>query len=204
MNRRARLIAVLTVVVGGAVALIGSTQTWLEVTLRESGDVLEVAGDRALPLLAPLSLAALALGLALTIVGRALRYIFGALAVAIGVALAIGAGRIALIQPLDAVAATVTEATGLAGTDAVTSLVGAIAATAWPALGIVAGVLIAAGGAFVLATAHRWSGSGRRYRTTAPSGGRGEPANATHDPSRPYDAIDSWDDLSRGEDPTAR
>lgn len=194
---RARLIALAAVVAGGALALISSTQTWLEATLGQTGDVLAVAGDDAVPLLAPLSLAALALGLALSIVGRVLRYAFGVLAVLIGGGLAVAGWRIAAEPPIDAVATTVTETTGLAGADAVSALVSQITATAWPALTVAIALLIVAGGIVALVTGHRWSGSGRRYRT--------DPAAVTASGgSRPHDAIDSWDDLSRGEDPTDR
>ena len=194
---RARLIALAAGVAGGTRALISSTPTGLDATLRQTGDVLAVAGDDAVPLLAPLSLAALALGLALSIVGRVLRYVFGVLAVLIGGGLAAAGWRIAAERPIDAVATTVTEATGLAGADAVSALVADITATAWPALAVAIALLIVAGGVITLVTGHRWSSSGRRYRTdpaaVAASGG-----------SRPHDAIDSWDELSRGEDPTDR
>jgi len=195
--RRARLLSVLAVIVGGALALISSTQTWLEVTLREGAHpVLSVAGADASALLAPLSLAALALGLALSIVGRILRYALGLLAVAIGGLLAVGALRIAVEHPADAFAAAVTEATGLTGIEAVSALVDAVESTPWPHAALAGAVLVAAGGACTLATAHRWSGSDRRYRQE-PSTSAGPTG------SRPHDAIDSWDELSRGDDPTA-
>lgn len=195
MTKRLRSISVLTILVGGAVALIGSTQTWLDVTLRDAVvEPLHVAGASAVPLLAPLSLAALALGLALTIVGRALRYAFGVVAVAIGVGLGAGAGRVAVGLPEDAVAGAVTERTGLAGLSAVDALVSEIVATPWPVVTIAASALIAVGGLVTLATAHRWPGAGRRFRTDA--------VTAAQSGSRPHDAIDSWDDLSRGDDPT--
>jgi hypothetical protein len=60
----------------------------------------------------------------------------------------------------------------------------------------VAGLLILLGGAFALATAHRWRSGGRRYQR--------EPLRARGLGSRPHDAIDAWDDLSHGDDPTAR
>ncbi len=199
-RRRGRSSAVLAILVGAGLALIGSTQTWLEVTLRDTAIApLPVPGAAAVPLLAPLSLAALALGLALSIVGPALRYVFGVLAVAIGGALAVAAWRIAAEQPVDAVAGTVTESTGLAGVETVSALVDGIAATPWPAATVGASLLVLFGGVLTLATAHRWPGAGRRYRTdvaAAPSGPR------PHDASRDR-AIDSWDDLSRGDDPTA-
>ncbi len=187
--------AVLAIVLGGAVAIISSTQTWIQVTLSSGAtDALEVPGAEALRLLAPLSLAALALGLALTVVGRVLRYIFGIVALVIGAALAIGAARVGITAPLDAIAAAVTALTGISGDDSVTELVAASVPTAWPFLAAAAGVLIATGGLVTLATAHRWHSGGRRYETNAPS-----PAA-----ERPHDAIDSWDDLSRGDDPTSR
>lgn len=207
MTAKGRLYAVLTIVLGGALALIASTQTWLTVTLQAGTDeALEVAGADALPLLAPLALAALALGLALTVVGRVLRYVFGVLAAVIGGTILVGALRIALGHPLDAVAPAVTAATGLSGAQAIADLVTAIEGTVWPFAAALGGLLIAAGGVFTLATAHRWRSGGRRYRQSGESGpGRGQTASAG---PRPYDsisdrAIDSWDELSHGDDPTA-
>lgn len=197
MSRRHRSMAVLTILGGGILALIGSTQTWLDVTLDDAAIApLAIPGASAVPLLAPLSLAALALALALSIVGTTLRYVFGALAIAIGGSLAASAWRITVDQPVDAAASAVTEATGLTGPATIAELVSTITATPWPALTVAASVLILAGGGFTLATAHRWTGAGRRYRTDAPA-----PSGAAA--SRPHDAIDSWDDLSRGDDPTA-
>ncbi|MBD7957875.1 Trp biosynthesis-associated membrane protein [Microbacterium sp. Sa4CUA7] len=199
MTRRARLMAVLAIVVAGGAAVISSTQTWLHVTLTDgAADSLAVPGTAAVPVLAPLGLAALALGLALTIVGRVLRYVFGVIAIAIGASLLALVWPVAIDLPLPAVAATVTEATGLSGLEAVSALVAEITATAWPWVALVAAVVLIAGGAFTLATAHTWRGSGRRYRTDTPAAGTGGTAG-----SRPHDAIDSWDDLSRGADPTA-
>lgn len=196
MTRRLRSTSVLLILVGGAVALIASTQTWLDVTLRDAAvDPLAVAGASAVPLLAPLSLAALALCLALTIVGPVLRYAFGVIALAIGAAVATGSWRIAAEHPVDAVASAVTEATGLAGVDTVAGLVAQIAATPWPAVTVAAAILVVVGGIVTLTTAHRWPGAGRRYRTDASDSPR-------RSGSRPHDAIDSWDDLTRGDDPT--
>ncbi len=197
MIRRARTLSVLAILGGGALALISSTQTWLMVTLTQVVDQpLAVPGADAAALLAPLSLAALALGLALSIVGRVLRYLFGVLALAIGVAIIAAASRIAIEVPVDAVAGAVTTATGLSGEETVAALIEGIGETPWPWLTVVAGAVILLGGAFALATAHRWRGSGRRYRTDAGA--------SAASGSRPHDAIDSWDDLSRGDDPTAR
>lgn len=196
MTRRLRSTSVLLILGGGALALIASTQTWLDAALRDTAaEPLAVAGATAVPLLAPLSLAALALSLALTIVGPVLRYAFGAIAVAIGVSLAAAAWRIAVERPVDAVASAVTEATGLTGAETVSTLVSDITATPWPAVTVAAALLILAGGTLTLATAHRWPGAGRRFRTE-------NAADSRRSGSRPHDAIDSWDDLTRGDDPT--
>ena len=86
MIRRARLLCVVLVVLCGALGVISSTQTWLTVELQDAAHhVLDVPGASAVPVLAPLSLAVLALGAALSIVGPALRYVFGALASHYGV-----------------------------------------------------------------------------------------------------------------------
>ncbi|MFT4135158.1 Trp biosynthesis-associated membrane protein [Microbacterium sp.] len=201
MTHRPRTLAVLAIVLGGAIGVLSSTQPWLEVTLAGGGpSSLSVAGASAVAVLAPLSLAALALGLALSIVGVALRYGFAVLALVLGGAIAVMSWRIATQRPLDAVAASVTEATGLSGTAAVADLVEQVAGTAWPWLAVVAGAAIVAGGVIALATARSWRSGASRYRT-----GRDAPGPAAarpHDAAR-SDAIDSWDDLSRGDDPTA-
>lgn len=198
MIRRARLTAVVALVVCGAIAVISSTQTWLTVVLDDgAADALDVPGASAIPVLAPLGLAVLALGGALSIVGVVLRYVFGALSVVIAIILGWLTAQIVFAHPVGAVASTVTEATGITGAAAVAGLVASITPTPWPALTLATTAVLAAAGVFTLATAHRWRGSGRRYRTD-------EDRTTASANSRPHDAIDSWDDLSRGEDPTDR
>ena len=194
--RRARSTAVLTMLAAGAIGVIASTQTWIDVTLDDGArQTLAVAGADALPVLTPLSLAALALGAALSIVGPVLRYVFGVLGVLIAALVGVGTAQILCATPVSATAATVTDATGISGTDAVAALVSDLSLTPWPAVTLVAQVLFAAAAVFTLATARRWtSGASRKYRTATEAGA---------DTGRPHDAIDSWDDLSRGDDPTA-
>lgn len=193
--RRARLIAVVAMLASGAIGVVSATQPWLVVTLAGAVEqVLDVPGGTALPVLSPLSLAVLALGGALSIAGRVLRYVFGALAVVLAVLLTLLTWPIVVAPDASHVAAAVTEVTGITGTEAVAGLVIGIATTAWPAIAAACWVLLLAAGAFVLATAHRWPGGATRYRT----------ADAPAAASRPHDAIDDWDDLSRGEDPTTR
>jgi len=195
--RRARLLAVLAILIPGAMILIGATQTWGEVTLLgDAGSDLTVAGADAIAVLAPLSLAVLALGLALSIVGVVLRYVFGALSLVGGITLATLAAQTLAGPPLATYAPAVTDATGITGDAAVGDLVASTALTVWPAVTLLAAVILAAAGVLVLVTARRWARGGRKYEAAAA-------ARASRvDPGRPLDAIDSWDDLSRGDDPT--
>lgn len=214
MTRRARLLAVVCTIAAAALGVISSTQTWLVATLADAaGDQLAVPGAAAVPVLAPLSLAVLALGLALSIVGTVLRYAFGVLTVAAGALLAVLTGQVAVVQPVSAVASTVTDATGITGPDAVARLVTAVDATPWPSLTLAGWLLLVAAGVLTLATARRWQNLGRRFRTAEtamPAHDRAVPLReaeavppATDEAPAPLDAVDSWDGLSRGEDPTA-
>lgn len=198
MIRRARVLSVLTALAVGAISLISSTQTWLVAVLDDGGQhELAVSGAAAVPVLAPLSLAVLALGGALSIVGPILRHVFGALTVAIAAVLGLLSAQVAFLSPVSATASTVTTATGITGEEAVASLVASVTATPWPTITLIASIVLLATGIFILVTARAWGRSGRRYDAEPPAGGAAAPE------SRPFDAIDSWDDLSRGTDPTS-
>ena len=205
MIRRARLLAVLATLAAGAIGVISSTQTWLVATLDDTAQTeLAVSGAAAVPVLAPLSLAVLALGAALSIVGRVLRFAFGVLTVAIAGTVGFLSAQVALAAPVSAVASTVTTSTGITGADAVADLVASVIATPWPAITVACSVLLLAGGVFTLATAQAWGRSGRRFEAERVAAAEATDAGAEPAASRPVDAIDSWDDLSRGEDPTTR
>jgi uncharacterized membrane protein (TIGR02234 family) len=197
VTARVKPLVVLAILVAGAVALISSTQTWMTVTLADgAAEPLAVAGSSAIAVLTPLSLAALAVGGALSVVGLVLRYVFGALTVVIAVLLGSIVWEATAEPGTVHVSAAVTEATGISGAAAISELVAGIALTPWPAITVVACLALLLAGVTTLATAHRWGAASRRYRTDAD-------APAARPASRPHDAIDSWDDLSRGEDPTA-
>lgn len=195
MIRRARLLAVVAMLVAGGIGVIGATQTWLVVTLADgSAEALPVPGAAAVPVLTPLSLAVLALGLALSIVGPALRYVFGAVGLAIAAVLGWMSAQVLFAAPVGAVAATVTTVTGVAGDKAIAGLIASVAPTPWPTISVIAALVLGAASSLTLGTASRWRGGAeRRYQT----------ATARAAGARPRDAIDSWDDLSRGDDPTS-
>lgn len=191
--RRGRIVSVIGLLIAGATGIISSTQTWLTVIRADAGEPILVPGADAVALLAPLSLAVLAVGAALALVGRPLRYIFAALSLGAGVLLAWWTAEILFATPISAVAPTVTETTGLAGNSTVADMIASIEPSVWPTLALIGWVLQILAAGFALVTARRWKSGGRRFRTEAVD-------HSIHD--GPVDAIDSWDDLSRGTDPT--
>ncbi|WP_226533177.1 Trp biosynthesis-associated membrane protein [Microbacterium paraoxydans] len=192
LARRGRSISVSGFLLAGAIGIISSTQTWFTVERADAGEPILVPGASALVLLAPLSLAVLALGAALSIAGKAVRFIFGLLAAATALFLGWSTLQLLLTEPIGAVAATVTEVTGLAGGDAVHETVLRIVPSAWPYIALVGWAILLAASVVVLLTWRGWKAGGRRYRT--------DRVDVAHD--GPVDAVDSWDELSRGTDPT--
>ncbi|OJU39266.1 MAG: hypothetical protein BGN97_06525 [Microbacterium sp. 69-10] len=192
MNR-ARMYAVLGFLLAGGVGIISSTQTWITVHRSDAAAPLLVSGAEAMPLLAPLSLAVLALGGALSIAGCALRYVFAVIGLGAVVALVTGTLPLVAAPPLASAAPALTKATGLSGDKALGAMVTDLEPSGWSVAALCAWVVVALASLFVLATAHRWKAGTRRYDHL--SDGR-------HADAGPLDAVDSWDDLSHGTDPT--
>ena len=188
-GRRLKFSALGAGVLLGALVLLAWTQNWYSVTLT-SGELVEVAGESAAGGLAALGLSILALVGALSIAGPVFRVILGILAVAIG-ALVITSGAIAVADPVSAVSSAVSDASGVAGSESLRALVGSIAASIWPAVTIVAGILIVGLGVLVVVSSRVWGGSPRRFQAVRLENAEGEtPA-------------DVWDALSEGRDPTS-
>lgn len=192
MNR-ARMYAVLGFLLAGGVGIISSTQTWITVHRSDAAAPLLVSGAEAMPLLAPLSLAVLALGGALSIAGRALRYVFAVIGLGAVVALVTGTLPLVAAPPLASVAPALTKATGLSGDKALGAMVTDLEPSGWSVAALCAWVVVALASFFVLVTAHRWKAGTRRYDQLSDGG---------HADAGPLDAVDSWDDLSHGTDPT--
>ena len=204
---RVRTYTLLAIVAGSGLALLASTQTWSTLHLKAAAGhqaVVTVQGSAAAPALTALALAGLALVAALAIAGRLIRIVLGVLGILIGVSV--------LLSALSAV----TAATGVAGRASVAHLVSRVDASFWPWFAIVGGALLILCSLAVLVTSGRWPGPSKRYQAvrfepTAESHPHGdEAADANPDaaadaapPAAGRDAaIDSWDELSRGEDPT--
>ena len=209
---RMKLPVVVVTIIGAALALLSWSQTWFELELTDAsaqgaGEAIAVPGSVASPALAALGLAGLALVAALAIAGPGLRVGLGILEVVLGgcVLLAVG---VSLGDPVAAVAPAVTDATGVSGAGPTAELVAAATATAWPAAAIAGGVLLVLAGIAVLVTGTRWPASSRRYRGARladadSDGDAGEgTAPSVRERAASDRAIDDWDELSRGDDPT--
>ena len=200
-----KLPAILATIVGAGLALLSWSQTWYALVLESSagggasGDAIAVPGSIASPALAALGLAGLALVAALAIAGPGIRIVLGVLEVLLGGSIVLAAS-LSIGDPVAAVSPAVTDATGVAGSAPTASLVAEVTPTFWPTVGVVAGVILILAGVLVLATGMRWPASSRRYRG-ARLDQAGAAAGETTSPASDR-AIDDWDELSRGDDPT--
>ncbi|MGW8483742.1 Trp biosynthesis-associated membrane protein [Microbacterium sp. NPDC055903] len=192
LAERGRSLSVIGFLLAGGIGVLSATQTWLTVERHDAAEPILVTGSQAIPLLTPLSLAVLALAAVLALSGRVLRHILAALGLGAAALLGWWTFQILLTRPLSAVAATVTEVTGLAGDDTISGIVDAIVPTAWPIAALFGWLVLLTSAVFAVVTARSWRTGGRRYRTDSVAD-RG---------TGPVDAVDSWDDLSRGTDPT--
>jgi uncharacterized membrane protein (TIGR02234 family) len=210
--RRVKYAIILGVVAAGALALLAATQTWYTVHLAASANHpggLDVPGSSAAPALTALSLACLALALALAISGRIARFVLALLGVLVGVCIILSAAG-AMANPEATGISIVTKATGIAGDDSVRRLIVGIDATLWPPVALAAGILVALAGVAAWVTANRWAGGSKRYQAVRFSPAERAPDSEAQHPAtnRPAAenardaAIDTWDDLSNGDDPT--
>ncbi|WP_223690638.1 Trp biosynthesis-associated membrane protein [Leifsonia poae] len=189
-----------------------------------------VQGSAAAPALTALSLAGLALAAALAIAGPVFRIVLSLLGLLLGVSVLISSFS-AIGDAVGASSAAITTATGVAGSKSVAALVISIHTDIWPAFAVAGGIALVLASAAVIVTSRLWPGPSRRYQTrledangtgvnelfdadtaveaTDDAEARAAAEAAEHGvaPAEPAtldrdSAIDSWDDLSRGEDPT--
>lgn len=165
-----------------------TTQTWIDVRLDPtavSNSDLHVPGNKAATAVTALALVALAGGLAASIAGRIARWII-AVIIVVSAAGTILAAATVLGDPLGAAQGSIAAATGVSGGQA------AVSTTVFPVLAVVAGALLAVCGALLPIAGRYW-----KTRTKYDAGRTAKERGAG-----PVDEIDSWDSLSRGEDPT--
>jgi hypothetical protein len=193
--RRLKSLGILAVLAVSALVFLAWTRTWFVFSVtadQTQGVPVEATGEAAAPALAALGLAGLAAGAALGIAGRVFRVILGALVILIGGSVLLSA-VLALADPIGSASSAISTATGIAGADSVAGVVASVEVSPWPAVAAVVGGVLALVGLGVLVTSGRWPGPSRKYEAV-----RFEHA----DDGAPLDAVDSWDELSRGDDPT--
>lgn len=183
-----------------ALAVFGTTtQTWLTVHLDpaqlgqavDSQDGLQVQGSKAATTVTALALVALAGGLAVSIAGRIGRWVITAL-IMLAAAGIVSAAAVVIADPLAAAQGSIAAATGITGSDVQVDV------TVFPALAVAAGILLGLSALLVIPAGRYWK-TRTKYDTaaTGPAAAGGSAA-----PAGPADEIDSWDRLSRGDDPT--
>jgi uncharacterized membrane protein (TIGR02234 family) len=176
--------------IAAALAVFGTTtQTWIHVNLVQ-GQVqqanLNIAGSKAAVSVSALALVALAGSLASTIAGKIARIVTGVLMLLSAVGI-VAAALTVLLDPSSAASGPVGVATGVVGQPSDASV------TVFPLLAVIAAVVLGLAAILIV-----WVGRGWTQRTKydiAP----GTPVDA----SAPLDEIDSWDRLTRGDDPTS-
>jgi hypothetical protein len=227
--RRLKLVLILSILGASALALLSWTQVWVraEVGLPDAGtQVLQVDGAIAAPALTALALSGFALAGALTIAGRIIRIVLGALEVLLGVSVFLAA-FLAVQNPAQASAAAVTAATGIAGHESIQLSVVGTMVTPWPFVAMISALMMTVIGVAVVLTSARWPGPTRKYQavrfesasasdasastslptnvdTVDPAASDSAPTDSVPTDSAPTDSVGDWDELSRGEDPTAR
>lgn len=179
---RSRTLAFSCLLIGGALALIGSGQPWW----RASGEgvVPRFSGSQATgglsQALAIVALAGTFLMLALRNSGRR---VVGALLVLVGVGLAV-LGGLGLRPSAEAISSQVNEVSLVDGLQ--------LTATVWPWVFAVSGVLVTVGAALTMITAGGWPSRSDRFR----SGSSRSEIPAAQDPAELWKAMDA------GFDPT--
>ena len=192
-----------------AVILIGWSQTWffLEVTFpTENSEGLAVSGQIAAPGLSAFGLAGFAITAALALSSVVIRRILGVLLSGLGIAVVM----ISISAWSDPVLAAVPQLTALSAISDIETLrtfVISSAATAWPGITAVAGILLVPVGIIIVFTAGKWGTGSRKFErvdkntdSTAKKALEKSEVQSISDVSSVN--IDAWDSLSHGTDPT--
>ncbi|WP_237687534.1 Trp biosynthesis-associated membrane protein [Arthrobacter jiangjiafuii] len=213
-------IVIMAAVLFGIAAFASTTRTWLNVQLPATAvqtPDLAVSGSDAATAVTAFAVVAITAALAASIAGPIARWIVSVILLVAGVGV-VAASYTVISDPLQGAAGAIGQAIGVSGsTDTVVTL------TVMPWLALAAGILIALGGIWMALASRSWTSS-RRYApapapadagttadgsapagppagegaTTAPAPG----SSAADEGEAPVDDIDSWDRLTRGDDPT--
>jgi hypothetical protein len=183
---RLRLVSMVAIVAEAALVSLAWSQTWF--LLRLSGVELPVPGSVAGGALLPLALASLALVAALALAGPFFRVVLGILDALLGVCV-VAVSVWALSDPVRASLPILIDSTGISGEGTLLGMVASAPATAWPFVALGLGAVMVLTGLAIAVTSRAWPTSGAKYTRT-----RAETPDGT--------AIDDWDALTEGDDPT--
>jgi len=182
---------------GALLALSAWTQAWFVFSISEgvaASDV-TVAGTESRPLVSALAIGALAAIVAILLAGPVVRILILVATVVIGVA-----GLVTVVSatadPAVAALSSLSSVLGVVDTSAVAQAVTGISITPWPWVAALGFSLLFVFALFGIMSTRQWGNPTQRFNR--PEIGT---SSASHQNAENADG-DSWDSLSRGEDPT--
>ncbi|MCM3659842.1 Trp biosynthesis-associated membrane protein [Georgenia satyanarayanai] len=189
--------AVVVVLVLGAVTFGLSLLPWASATVPTviAEQTVTVTGGDAAPATTATGLAVLATALAVALGGRWVSRLCAVALLALGALLAAAAVGF-LLDPRPPLLAAAAAVSGVREISAEPST------TLWPWLAVAAGVLVAASAVLVLRAARTATAGGRRFERAPAVGERPRPTPDAEARDERVRAMDDWDALGRGEDPT--
>lgn len=173
-------------------AFASTTQTWLTVILPQDAvqtPNLDIPGSDAATAVTAFALVSLAAALAVSIAGRIARILVVAILLIAGVGI-VWNSLLVVADPTGAAAPAIGEAIGVSTGSGAT-----LALTAFPWLAATAGVLLTVTAVWMLLASRGWNRSKRYEKVT-------EENSSARKTTAHSDEIDSWDQLTKGKDPT--
>ncbi|MDD9205304.1 Trp biosynthesis-associated membrane protein [Georgenia sp. 10Sc9-8] len=204
MRALPRRVVVPVALLGAAATLVVAGVPWAHGTVPTvlSSDEITVDGTSAAPAVPALALVGLAAAAALAI-GRRWAVVLASVVLLVAGASVAALSLGVVLQPEPAVLEAAGRVSGVRRLD------GPAGATAAPFLAALLGVLVALAGLAGLVGRRDWGRTGRRFERTAdPASGTGAPGREAAAPgpgaavSERDRAMDDWDALGRGEDPS--
>lgn len=189
--------AVLTLLTGAVVVMIGWTQNWVSLSLSDSDiatRAMEATGQESSFLPAGLALISLATGLVLLTARKYLAFAIAIVNMAVAMGLAVLLALF-IADPVTFELKPLSQLTGIADSSTLHSLVATASIGFGVAVTATGAVFVAAGAALSFAGFSHWSGTRSRYEKRAN-------AVSTQTQNGSVSTLDAWDEMSRGTDPT--
>lgn len=185
----------LILLLGGVLALIGSTQTWVTATGFEATHIqhVQLSGQEASPVITAMAVVTIVAGAALSIARKIGRWVIGILAILATVTMGWATMNV-LGDPLGATAQKIAETIGTTGVESDTAITVEVSLLPWltvigSGIGLIAALIaLTVGATWPVGKTKKYE-TGAQHPTTQKADGR-------------LDEIDTWDALSRAEDPT--